>query len=104
MATSTMCEGKVFGLILVGFRSASLPKGYWSRCKVALTALGATVGQNGENEGTILFDPQNNALNRAILTWGKITRKRVGTPRTPEQIAKFKAVCSRKWDNTRTSK
>jgi hypothetical protein len=55
-------------------------KNYWAIKRNKLAALGCTVLQDGECEGTAAFDPDNPAQSKAAIRAAGITRKRRISP------------------------
>jgi hypothetical protein len=59
----------------------------WSSAKRTLTATGFTIRQNGDMEGTVLFDPENEQQARLALTIARIRKRRVLTAEQRQRMA-----------------
>lgn len=59
----------------------------WSAAKRALTGEGFTIRQNGDMEGTALFDPANAQQARLALDIARIRKRRVLTPEQRQKMA-----------------
>ena len=59
----------------------------WSSAKRTLTAAGFTIRQNGETEGTALFDPENEQQARLALEIARIRKRRVVTAEHRQRMA-----------------
>ncbi len=59
----------------------------WSAAKRTLTAGGFTIRQNGDMEGTALFDPDNAHQARLALEIARIRKRRVLTPEQRQRMA-----------------
>ena len=61
----------------------------WGNFKRAAAAAGMTLRQNGDSEGCLSFDPEDNEQANLALKIAKVRPKR---QRTPEQVARFVAA------------
>jgi hypothetical protein len=59
----------------------------WSSAKRTLTAAGFTIRQNGDMEGTALFDPANEEQARLAVEIARIRKRRVVTPEQRKRMA-----------------
>jgi hypothetical protein len=59
----------------------------WSSAKRTLTAAGFTIRQNGDMEGTALFDPENEQQARLALEIARIRKRRVVTVEQRQRMA-----------------
>ena len=59
----------------------------WKSAKRTLTAAGFTIRQNGDMEGTALFDPENEQQARAALEIARIRKRRVVTAEQRQRMA-----------------
>jgi hypothetical protein len=65
-------DGKLFGVCLL-FASAKR----WGNAKRRLLALGSELRQQGDTEGTLLFDPENEGMAKAALREAGVKRRRI---------------------------
>lgn len=69
------CDSRQLGVLLM-FQS----KMQWTYAKRKLLAAGFTIGQDGDTEGTALFDSTNPALSRVALRIARVKVRRQMSP------------------------
>src|SRR5262245_4787182 len=63
-------SGTLFGAIFFGTART------WGNARRAALGVGCTVRQNGNNEGTVTFDPADEKQVKVIFEWWRVKRKR----------------------------
>jgi hypothetical protein len=68
--------GDTLGVLVISEGKAHTSPNIWANVRRGLLAAGFTLYQNGDAEGSLLFDAQNPEMATAAIRWMKARRKR----------------------------
>lgn len=60
----------------------------WAHTRKALVAAGCAIAQDGDHEGTVLFNPADEAMTRAVIRAVRARPKRMPSPGQLEALAR----------------
>ena len=81
--------GSILGVLDINEGNARSSPNIWANVRRGLLGAGFTLHQDGDSEGSLLFDAHNPEMGQAAIRWMKAKRKRLVTIKLIEHLGQI---------------